>query len=291
MIHVFYNPLADNGSGERNARQVERLAPQEQYVYEDLTHIHDIFSVVSVITAQDKVIIAGGDGTLNHVINDFIGRVPQRDLWYYPCGSGNDFYKDVSEDSQGGLILMNKYIKSLPTVNVNGMERVFLNNVGYGLDGYCCEEGDRLRKKSNKPTNYSLMALKGLVYAYKPVNAKITVDGRSLEYKKVWLAPAMNGRYYGGGIMMAPGQKRLNPDGELSLIVVHSVARLQALPLFPKIYSGKHIGLKKYVQVITGHDISVEFSSPTALQIDGETVPGVTKYHAVSHAVKKLEVL
>lgn len=287
MIHVFYNPLADNSCGERNARKVELLAPQEQYVYEDLTHIHDVFNAVSAITLRDKVIIAGGDGTLNHIVNDFIGRVPQRDIWYYACGSGNDFYKDVRSNAQGELILLNEYIKNLPTVYVNGSERMFLNNVGYGLDGYCCEEGDRQRKKSNKPINYSLIALKGLLLAYKPVGAKITVDGKSYEYKKVWLAPAMNGRYYGGGIMMAPGQQRLNPERKLSLVVVHGIARLQALPLFPKIYSGKHIGLKKYVEVISGHDISVEFSRPTALQIDGETVLGVTKYRVASHAVKE----
>ena len=60
MIHVFYNPLADNKCGERNARKVELLAPQEQYIYEDLTQIHDVFNAVSAITPQDKIIIAGG---------------------------------------------------------------------------------------------------------------------------------------------------------------------------------------------------------------------------------------
>lgn len=287
MIHVFYNPLADNSCGERNARRVELLAPQEQYVYEDLTHIHDVFNAVSAITLRDKVIIAGGDGTLNHIVNDFLGRVPQRDIWYYACGSGNDFYKDVRSNAQGELILLNEYIKDLPTVYVNGSERMFLNNVGYGLDGYCCEEGDRQRKKSNKPINYSLIALKGLLFAYKPADAKITVDGKSYECKRVWLAPAMNGRYYGGGIMMAPAQQRLNPERKLSFVLVHGVTRLGALPLFPKIFTGKHTAYKKYVEVISGHDISVEFSRPTALQIDGETVLGVTKYRAVSHAVKE----
>ncbi len=286
MIHVFYNPLADNMCGERNARKVELLAPQERYVYEDLTQMHDVFLAITSITAQDKVIIAGGDGTLNHIVNDFLGRVPDREIWYYACGSGNDFYKDVKNDGQDGLILLNDYIKELPTVDVNGSERLFLNNVGYGLDGYCCEEGDRQRQKSSKPTNYSLIALKGLVYAYKPANARIIVDGKSYAYKKVWLAPAMNGRYYGGGIMMAPDQQRLNTEGKLSLIVVHGIARMLALPLFPKIYSGKHIGLKKYVDVISGHDITVEFNCPTALQIDGETVLGVTKYRAASHVAK-----
>lgn len=287
MIHVFYNPLADNMCGERNARKVELLAPQERYVYEDLTQIHDVFQAITSITPQDKIIIAGGDGTLNHIVNDFLGRVPDRDIWYYASGSGNDFYKDVKNDTQDGLIHLNEYIRNLPTVEVNGAERLFLNNVGYGLDGYCCEEGDRQRKNSNKPINYSMIALKGLLFAYKPVSARITVDGKSYTYKKVWLAPAMNGRYYGGGIMMAPDQQRLNPERNLSFIVAHDITRLGALPLFPKIYSGKHISYTKYVTVISGRDITVEYSRPTALQIDGETVTGVTKYRAVSHAVKQ----
>lgn len=287
MIHVFYNPLADNKCGERNARKVELLAPQEQYIYEDLTQIHDVFNAVSAITPQDKIIIAGGDGTLNHIVNDFLGRVPQRDIWYYACGSGNDFYKDVKSDCQNELILLNDYITNLPTVDVSGSERLFLNNVGYGLDGYCCEEGDRQRRKSGKPINYSLIALKGLLFAYKPVSARITVDGKSYTYKKVWLAPAMNGRYYGGGIMMAPDQQRLNSERKLSFVVVHGITRLGALLLFPKIFTGKHTVYKKYVEVISGHDILVEFSRPTALQIDGETVLGVTKYRAVSHTAKE----
>ncbi len=287
MIHVFYNPLADNMCGERNARKVELLAPQERYVCEDLTQIHDVFLAITSITAQDKVIIAGGDGTLNRIVNDFLGRVPDREIWYYASGSGNDFYKDVKKDGQDGLILLNEYIRNLPTVDVNGSKRLFLNNVGYGLDGYCCEEGDRQRKSSNKPINYPLIALKALLFAYKPVSARITVDGESYTYKKVWLAPAMNGRYYGGGIMMAPGQQRLNPERKLSFVVVHGITRIGALPLFPKIFSGKHVAYTKYVSTISGSDITVEFSRPTALQIDGETVLGVTKYHAVSHAASR----
>ena len=125
------------------------------------------------------------------------------------------------------------------------------------------------------------------MFAYKPVSARITVDGKSYTYKKVWLAPAMNGRYYGGGIMMSPDQQRLNSERKLSFVVVHGITRLGALPLFPKIFTGKHTVYKKYVEVISGHDITVEFSRPTALQIDGETVLGVTKYRAVSHTAKE----
>ncbi len=45
------------------------------------------------------------------------------------------------------------------------------------------------------------IAIKGLLFHYRPTNAVITVDGVTHTYKKVWLVPTMNGRYYGGGMM------------------------------------------------------------------------------------------
>ena len=39
-----------------------------------------------------------------------------------------------------------KYLKNLPQVEVNGKKYLFLNGVGYGIDGYCCEVGDKLRE-------------------------------------------------------------------------------------------------------------------------------------------------
>ena len=48
--------------------------------------------------------------------------------------------------------------------------------------------------------------------------------------------------------------------------------------IFPSIFKGEHIKHQRVVHVLTGHTITVEFDRPTALQIDGETILGVTKY-------------
>jgi hypothetical protein len=51
-----------------------------------------------------------------------------------------------------------KYVENLPTVEVNGKTYRFINGVGYGVDGYCCEVGDKL-KSENKKVNYTSIAI------------------------------------------------------------------------------------------------------------------------------------
>ena len=94
----------------------------------------------------------------------------------------------------------------------------------------------------------------------------------------------MKGRYYGGGMMPAPAQDRADGSHAVSVMVMHGGGRLRTLMIFPGIFKGKHIRHKKMVEVLTGHDILVEFDRPAPLQIDGETVSGVRAYHVRTQA-------
>ena len=151
--------------------------------------------------------------------------------------------------------------------------------MSFGIDGYCCEEADRIKaKKPNKKINYTAIAIKGLLYAFKPRHAWIEVDGKEYEFDNCWLAPAMKGRYCGGGMMLAPGQDR-NSD-LLTVIVYKSKSKLKSLKNFPLIFEGKHVELTDMVKVIPGKKIHVRFSEPCAVQIDGETILNVREYWA-----------
>jgi diacylglycerol kinase family enzyme len=120
-----------------------------------------------------------------------------------------------------------------------------------------------------------------LLFHFKPRNAKVTVDGKEYFFKKAWLAPTMNGRYYGGGMMAAPNQDRLNKDHKVSLMVMYGKGKLKTLIAFPGIFKGEHIK-KNFVKVIEGNNIKVEFDKPCALQIDGETILDVTEYNVIT---------
>lgn len=279
MTYILYNPLAGNGKA-KTQELIDKLRPEEARALDVTTQ--NLRRFFEKTPASEKIILVGGDGTINHFINRLRGVAPQRPVYYYPAGSGNDFWNDVQDHSKDGLILLNPYLESLPVVEVFRERHFFVNNVGFGIDGYCCEVGDQMRNAGRKNISYSSIAIKGLLGKYKPTSATITVDGVKRHFDHVWLAPTMNGRYYGGGMKIAPEQDRLNAGKSVSVVVLHCKSKLKTLMTFPSIFKGEHVRHEEMVSIFTGHEITVTFDKPTALQIDGETVSGVRKYRVTA---------
>lgn len=272
---ILYNPKSNNKSGKSAAQAVEALIKGSDYEYIDWLSITDKKSFFKALKEDEKVIVCGGDGTLNHLINDVDIDAVKNEIYLFATGTGNDFLTSIGE-KPGKLIPVNDYLHDLPTVTVNGKDYKFINGVGFGIDGYCCEVGDELKDKSDKPVNYTSIAIKGLLFHFKPVNATVTVDGKMERFKKVWLAPTMYGTCYGGGMFPTPDQKR--GKGTVSTMVYYGKGKIKSLMVFPSIFKGEHVQHTEMVKIFTGKQVVVKFDSPTALQIDGETIKGVTEY-------------
>lgn len=278
MNYCLFNPLSNNKRGMDKANEV--LAKVDGAIAINVTEkspeeIRDLCSGLSV--ENDKIYLVGGDGTLQRFTNAVYGlKLPP--VYYYAGGTGNDFVNDVGKDKLvDGMLLVNEYMQKLPTVHVNGQSFHFINGVGYGIDGMCCEIADEHRAKSDKPINYTSIALKQLLFQYKRRDAEVTVDGVTHVYKNVWVCPTMNGRYIGGGMMIAPDQNRLNEGRTVSVIIGNGWSRLRMLILFPKIFKGTHV-TSPLVKVHEGKEISVKFTRPCAIQVDGETIKNVSGY-------------
>ncbi len=272
---VLYNPKSGNGTSESETKQLSSILSDDELTYIDVTACDDVKALIASTPQQTKLILSGGDGTLNRFINSIDGLTLEHELYFFATGSGNDFLTSIGGE-KGTLHRINDIIEHLPTVTVKGKSYKFINGVGYGIDGYCCEVGDQLREQGDKEINYTGIAIKGLLFHFKPVNAKVTVDGVTKEYRKVWLAPTMFGGYYGGGMLPTPDQKRSN--GTVSNMVFYGKGKLKSLMVFPSIFKGEHIKHTDMVDIRKGSVVKVEFDNPTALQIDGETILGVTEY-------------
>ena len=272
---VLYNPLSNNGKAEAEVKSLSNKMENNELIFTDITKIDDIKAVINDLKEDEKLIISGGDGTLNHFLNDIDGMDIKNEVFFYSTGSGNDFLRSVGIE-KGNLVSLNQFFGKLPTVIINGKEQKFIDGIGFGIDGYCCEVGDDMRENAsnNKPINYTSIAIKGLLFHFKPVNAKVTVDGKTESFSRVWLAPTMFGRFYGGGMIPTPDQRR--EDGTVSTLVYHNCGKIKALMVFPNIFKGEHVKETKIVKIFKGHEVTVEFDRPTALQIDGETVRNVT---------------
>lgn len=277
MNYLLCNPLANAGKGLVNS---EEAMPELKEKFGELTVINLVEynkeEFFKNVKKDDILVVCGGDGTLNVFANNIKNYGVDCEMWYYKGGNGNDFLEDVKENDNQKLVKLNPYLKRLPKITVNGKTQYYINGIGYGIDGMVCEVADKMKEEGKTNINYASLSIKLLLHGYKCPSAIVNVDGKEYTFNKVWLCSAMNGRYYGGGMKIAPGQDR---EGDtLSLSIIHNSGKLKTLMVFPKIFKGEHVKHKKISTILTGKKITVSFSTPMALQIDGEVVSNVSTY-------------
>lgn len=272
---ILHNPLAGHGHEEEELKLLRGHIDGE-CVLIDVTREGGYKDELADLQPDDVITISGGDGTLNKFINTVdVDNIPC-DVYYYGSGSGNDFFHDITDGKFSDTpVKINQYLYGLPTVFVNGKSYRFINGVGFGLDGYCCERGDQL-KAQGKKVNYTIIAILGLLFVHKPRVAKVTVDGKTSVYKRVTIAPTMQGRFYGGGMMATPNQDRFS--NKVTFMTLHNCNRFKTLAIFSTVFSGTHVKYTDVVTTVEGREVTVEFNIPSALQIDGETIKDVKSY-------------
>lgn len=281
MNYILFNPKANNNNGEKSVEVAKeklkaRFGEMKVMSLIDL----DMGNFLKTITSDDNIVLLGGDGTLHHVANKIQNVEIPCNLYLFSAGTGNDFLNDIEKEIDSeGLARINDYVKHLPYVIINGEKHYFVNGVGFGIDGQVCEVADEKKRKGAKKISYSGICVKLALWKYKFPNGKIIVDGVEIPRKKIWIASAMNGKYYGGGLMIAPSQDR--KDKQLMMACIHGCSRPFGLLVFGSVKKGGHVKHKKYVDMVKANRIEVTFDRPTALQIDGETFVGITHYVAV----------
>ena len=283
---ILYNPHSGGGKGLDIAKEIEPLMGEHNYIYQDMTNISDYDSFFAQLPLGTDIILTGGDGTLNSFINNADCDNLKQKLYFYASGSGNDFARDIKYPKRTKPLCINEFVKNLPTAKIKDKVYKFINCVGSGMDGYCCAEGERLRALGKKRANYTLVAIKALLGAYKPCDATVTVDGITKTYKHTWLVPTMNGRFFGGGFMSAPHQDRLNKEKSITVVAMYSNNFFKIVVAFLRLMKGTHIKMKSMIDIIEGHNISVKLSKPAPLQLDGEIIGEFTEYTV--HSAKAL---
>lgn len=281
MNYLLFNPKSNNSNNDINV--VDRSMGERELVKINLLDI-DVKEFIRSVNDKDNVFLCGGDGTISRFANNTYGFDIPCPVYIIRSGTGNDFCRDIDAPEMRSPDVR-EYFKNLPVVSINGKDMRFINGIGYGVDGVVCEEADKLKERTDKKINYLMIAMQLILYKYKRPDARVIIDGVEMHYKKVWIASAMKGRFYGGGMMVAPNQDRTS--GKLGGMIFHGGTRAKVLSVLPTIYKGEHVRYKKIVDMYECDDIYVEYSIPTALQIDGETVVGVTSYRA--RTAKKYE--
>ena len=282
--YIIYNPHARMGKCKDDAEILEVV--YDEAVLISMEKISSFKVFFEGLEEQDEVILCGGDGTLSAFANAVKEINIKHNIYFYSVGYGDDFVRDLGfQRDEEPDFLINSYIEQLPTLIVNGKERLFINGIGFGVDSDCW----KIQKESFEEDGAErgkccfcirLKMLKDVFLSYQPTNASIYIDGEKEVYEKVWMAPIMFGRYYNEGLLPAPNQKRTEKKRQLSLMLLHGCGRWKAFVLYLCMYKGKHEKFEKYIKVLKGNDIRVSFNRPASLVVDGDILNNISEYHA-----------
>ncbi|MHB1417771.1 MAG: diacylglycerol/lipid kinase family protein, partial [Chloroflexota bacterium] len=105
-----------------------------------------------------------------------------------------------------------------------------------------------------------------LVAAYRPKVFRAVIDGRASVGKRTGIF-ACNGRYFGGGMKVAPGADV--SDGLFDVVTIDSLPPLGLLLRVPAIYTGWHVRMPQ-VTVERAREVSVDTDGRLLVQADGE---------------------
>ena len=236
----------------------------------------------------DYLIAAGGDGTMNEVINGIMQSTDEQRLkvivGLFPLGTGNDFARTAqltkSVKELANLIISEKYQKidlgqvEYKTENGEPGIRYFNNIAEVGVGAKTVEIVNKSKKKLGSTLTFFLGVLQAFV-GYKQQSIRIKTNDFQWVGKIVAVCIA-NGQYFGSGLGIAPGAS-LN-DGKLSLVIIGNIKIVHFLWYLPKLRKLKEINHKQiHYKKIDACEIISQEKYP--FEMDGENI-GFTPFSA-----------
>ena len=95
--YVLYNPISGSGTSLQESKKLEKFFQGETLTYFDVTKIASYENFFASLQEGEKIILCGGDGTLNRFANAVQNFTLVNDVYYYPTGTGNDFWSDIEK--------------------------------------------------------------------------------------------------------------------------------------------------------------------------------------------------
>ena len=266
MDLIIYNPLSKNAKSNVYTHKLVKKYKREGKTFRlrSILKIADIRLYLEDKIHIDNVILLGGDGTINRLVNNIADYDIKQTIYLKSNGSGNDFLRSLVSNDQNPQTVMEATFD-------NGQKTYFMNGVGMGVDGLVADNVNKLKRKGK--LRYMLTSLKGLI-SYIPEPTIVEANGKTYKYEKTYLVTANNGKFFGGGMKITP--KADISSYELDVVIVHTVNKFLLLPIFFTIYTGLHTKFKKWVTCFKAKEIKVTYTTPQIAQADGEGIKDVT---------------
>lgn len=282
-VLLLYNSFAGDGSFKNNLDVViSRFQQRDMMIVPYKVDTHERMVEMLKTLNRDhfkKVIISGGDGTIDICINALMAVDWQPPLAIFPNGTANDFahYLSVPKklDEMIDVALEDRY-----TYTDVGMinDRYFVNVASLGFLIDVSQKTDPNLKNSIGVLSYYLRGI-GELPNMKAVPVRIESAEMNAEVE-IFFMLIMNGSSAGGFKRIAP--KASVNDGKFDVIVFKKCPVIEIMGLLVEVLQGKHIQ-SPYVDFFQTEEIKVYCDTNVGTDIDGEKGPDFPLHIKILH--------
>lgn len=221
----------------------------------------------AVNRGYDMIIAAGGDGTLNEVVNGMAGKEDLPPLGIFPVGTTNDFARALGIprywEDYCDLVIRN-VTRPIDVGQAN--DRYFINIAGGGtLTELTYEVPSKLKTMIGQLAYY----LKGIekMVSLAPQELIINASGHTPIHDEFMVFLIANSNSVGGFEKLAPGASI--DDGLFDVIALRKCNLAEFVRVVTLALRGEHVNDKKVIHFRTDH-MEVVSSGPVQLNLDGE---------------------
>ena len=241
-------------------------------------------------TSADIIIIIGGDGTINEVVNGLCS-IPGENptLFILPNGNGNDFIRNFSSTpldkmSPSEILQQTPVEVRVPYLQTHNKKQFFINIADIGFGGHVVKNLNDYRKKYGHSFSY-LLAILRTFRNHKAIPFSVEFNGQQKKQSYFMLA-ICHGSAFGKGLFIAP--QKHPTQVQFQLVCLGQVSVWDYLKNLPSLYKGKRITHPQ----ITYHEatkVTIKTQGqPTHCEMDGEYLEGSVFEFGFSDAVVRV---
>jgi YegS/Rv2252/BmrU family lipid kinase len=283
---LIVNPSAGGGRAARVLPAVEAALRGHGVTFttertRSLEHAREL--AAGAAGAGDVVVTLSGDGLVGCVAG-VLRDIPGSVMGVLPGGRGNDFARcaGIPLDPEAACaVIADGVERELDVGDVGG--RTFIGIASLGFDSVANEIANRAPSRLGNLV-YVYGALRA-VATWKHATFTVRIDGEEHRFSG-WSVAAANSKYYGGGMMLAPGAEL--DDGELDVMLSGATSKARFLRMLPRVFKGTHVELPN-VSMLRGAEIEVSADRPFTVFADGDPIGELpVTIRAVPRAVRVL---
>lgn len=282
---VIVNPNAGKRKGEKDWLEIARLLNEANIQFTNVftnAPNHAVKLARKYIDAGfRKVIVVGGDGTLNEVVNGIFSQhnyAPNEiTIAMIPVGTGNDWgrsfnipsgYKEAIDLITRGKTFCQDIGKVSFISHGNKHTRYFINMAGMGFDALVAKKTNKQKQLGKGgPLSYLYNLFTSLI-VHKSITTNLLIDGKPIDEKIFSMSVAIC-QYNGGGMKQSPNA--IPDDGLFDITLITQVTRIQVIRNVMKLYDGSFVRIPQ-VKQYRGKVIKVESDPAMFLETDGESL-------------------